>query len=164
MDNKHNSDISADELLAQLKANMAEGDAEEKSGTVKKYKFRRSGKITATVSEEDIRAHMPDNSDYSFESPVPKSEIEDLDIDELKEKGLWIFAAEAGGSPHFETDMTCAAAIILGSEGFGVSRLLKDKSDYIISIPMYGSINSLNVSTAGAVILCEAARQRNLGK
>ncbi len=97
---------------------------------------------------------------------VPVAKVTNLaqTVDELKEKGLWIFAAEAGGSPHFETDMTCAAAIILGSEGFGVSRLLKDKSDYIISIPMYGSINSLNVSTAGAVILCEAARQRNLGK
>ena len=87
MDNKHNSDISADELLAQLKANMADGN-EEKSVTGKKYKFRRSGKITASVSEEDIKAHMPDNSDYRFESPVPKSEIEDLDIDELMKKYL----------------------------------------------------------------------------
>ncbi len=88
MDNKHNSDISADELLAQLKANMAEGETEEKSVTGKKYKFRRSGKITPSVSEQDIRAHMPDNSDYRFESPVSKSEIEDLDIDELMKKYL----------------------------------------------------------------------------
>ncbi len=88
MDNKHNSDISADELLAQLKANMAESETEKKSGAVKKYKFRRSGKITASVSEEDIKAHMPDNSDYRFESPVPKSDIEDLDIDELMKKYL----------------------------------------------------------------------------
>jgi len=88
MDNKHNSDISADELLAQLKANMADGNTDEKSVTGKKYKFRRSGKITASVSEEDIKAHMPDNSDYSFESPVPKSDIEDLDIDELMKKYL----------------------------------------------------------------------------
>ena len=57
-----------------------------------------------------------------------------------------------------------AAAIILGSEGFGVSRLLKDKSDYHISIPMYGSINSLNVSNAAAILLFEAAKQRNIGK
>ena len=88
MDNKHNSDISADELLAQLKANMAEGENEEKSVTGKKYKFRRSGKITSSVSDEDIKAHMPDNSGYRFESPVPKSEIEDLDIDELMKKYL----------------------------------------------------------------------------
>ncbi len=82
-------------------------------------------------------------------------------VDELKEKGLWIFAAEAGGTAHYDTDMNCPAAIILGSEGFGVSRLLKDKSDFTVSIPMYGKINSLNVSSAGAVILSEAARQRN---
>ncbi len=88
MDNKHNSDISADELLAQLKANMADSEGDDKGVTGKKYKFRRSGKITASVSEEDIRAHMPDNSDYSFESPVPKSEIEDLDINELMRKYL----------------------------------------------------------------------------
>ena len=93
---------------------------------------------------------------------VPVAKVTNLaqTVEELKEKGLWIFAAEAGGEAHYRTDMTCAAAIILGSEGFGVSRLLKEKSDFLISIPMYGSINSLNVSTAGAVILCEAARQR----
>ena len=66
---------------------------------------------------------------------------------------------EAGRGPL--AGPVCAAAVILGSEGFGVSRLLKDKSDYLISIPMYGSINSLNVSAAGAVILCEAAKQRH---
>ena len=88
MDNKHNSDISADELLAQLKANMAEGEAEEKSGVGKKYKFRRSGKITASVSEEDIKEHVAENDGYIFESPVPKSEIEDLNIDELMKKYL----------------------------------------------------------------------------
>ncbi|MBQ0101225.1 MAG: 23S rRNA (guanosine(2251)-2'-O)-methyltransferase RlmB [Firmicutes bacterium] len=84
-------------------------------------------------------------------------------VDMLKEKGLWIFAAEAGGQSCYETDMTCPAAVILGSEGFGVSRLLRDKSDYVISIPMYGKINSMNVTSAGAVILCEASRQRHFG-
>ena len=97
---------------------------------------------------------------------VPVAKVTNLaqTVEELKEKGIWIFAAEAGGDAYYEADMTCAAAIILGSEGFGVSRLLKDKSDYLISIPMYGSLNSLNVSTAGAVILCEAAKQRRAGK
>ena len=95
---------------------------------------------------------------------VPVAKVTNLAsaIDELKEKGLWIFAAEAGGTPHYQTDMTCSAGIILGSEGFGVSRLLKDKSDFIISIPMYGKINSLNVASAAAVILSEAAKQRNV--
>lgn len=94
---------------------------------------------------------------------VPVAKVTNLaqTVDELKEKGLWIFAAEAGGTPFYKTDMSCPAVIILGSEGFGVSRLLKDKSDFIISIPMYGKINSLNVSAAGAVVLNEAARQRH---
>ena len=82
-------------------------------------------------------------------------------VEELKEKGLWIFAAEAGGEKYYEQDMTCPAAIILGSEGKGVSKLLLDKCDFILSIPMYGRVNSFNVAAAAAVVLCEAARQRN---
>ncbi|MBE6576599.1 MAG: 23S rRNA (guanosine(2251)-2'-O)-methyltransferase RlmB [Ruminococcaceae bacterium] len=80
-------------------------------------------------------------------------------VDMLKEKGVWIFAAEAGGDAYYNTDFKCACAIVLGSEGEGVSRLIKDKSDYITSIPMYGHVNSFNVSTAAAVILAEVARQ-----
>lgn len=80
-------------------------------------------------------------------------------VDTLKEKGLWIFAAEAGGDAYYNTDFKCPCAIVLGSEGEGVSHLLKEKSDYITSIPMYGHVNSFNVSTAAAVILAEVARQ-----
>ncbi len=85
-------------------------------------------------------------------------------IEELKKKGVWIFASEAGGAPYYETDFNCAAAIILGSEGNGVGRLIKERSDYIVSIPMYGQVNSLNVSTAASVILCHAARIQREGK
>ena len=93
---------------------------------------------------------------------VPVAKVTNLSrtVEELKEKGLWIFAAEAGGQSCFETDMTCPCALILGSEGFGVSKLLTDNSDYTVSIPMYGKINSMNVTSAGAVLLCEIARQR----
>ncbi len=80
-------------------------------------------------------------------------------VDDLKQKGIWIFAAEAGGDAYYDTDFKCPCAIVLGSEGEGVSRLLKEKSDYITSIPMYGNVNSFNVSTAAAVILAEVARQ-----
>ncbi len=80
-------------------------------------------------------------------------------VDNLKDKGIWIFAAEAGGEAYYNTDFNCPCAIVLGSEGEGVSRLLKDKSDYITSIPMYGHVNSFNVSTAAAVILAEVAKQ-----
>ncbi len=80
-------------------------------------------------------------------------------VDDLKQKGIWIFAAEAGGDAYYHTDFKCPCAIVLGSEGEGVSRLLKEKSDYITSIPMYGHVNSFNVSTAASVILAEVARQ-----
>ena len=83
-------------------------------------------------------------------------------IEKLKEKGLWIFAAETGGTPYYETDFNCGCAIVLGSEGEGISKLVKEKSDFLVSIPMYGKINSFNVSAAAAVILAEAARQRRI--
>jgi 23S rRNA (guanosine2251-2'-O)-methyltransferase len=60
--------------------------------------------------------------------------------------------------------VSTAAAFVFGSEGSGISRLVTEKCDHIISIPMYGQVNSLNVSCAGAVVLCEAARQRELKK
>ena len=83
-------------------------------------------------------------------------------IEELKKKGLWIFASEAGGTPYYETDFNCACAVVLGSEGNGVSHLVKERSDYIVSIPMYGKVNSLNVSTAASVILCHVARMQRM--
>lgn len=81
-------------------------------------------------------------------------------IEQLKECGLWIFAAEAGGRNFREVDMNVPAAIVLGSEGAGVSELVRKRSDFVISIPMYGQVNSFNVSTAAAVLLCEAAYQQ----
>lgn len=81
-------------------------------------------------------------------------------VEKLKKAGLWIFAAEAGGVPYYEADFNVPAAVILGSEGFGVARLLRERADYTVSIPMYGHVNSLNVSSAAAVILCHAARMQ----
>ncbi len=85
-------------------------------------------------------------------------------IESLKKQGVWVFAAEAGGDAYYDTDFCCAAAIVFGSEGNGVSSIVKEKSDYITSIPMYGKVNSLNVSTAAAVILSEVARQQRAKK
>jgi 23S rRNA (guanosine2251-2'-O)-methyltransferase len=84
-------------------------------------------------------------------------------IDDLKERGLWMFCADMGGDAYYRTDMTCGAAIVLGSEGFGVSHLVKEKCDFTVSIPLYGNVNSMNVSCAATVILAEVARQRNTG-
>ncbi len=80
-------------------------------------------------------------------------------IEELKEKGIWVFAAEAGGDAYYNTDFNCPCALVFGSEGDGVSKLVKERSDYIVSIPMYGKVNSFNVSTAAAIILAEASKQ-----
>ncbi len=77
----------------------------------------------------------------------------------LKEKGIWIFAAEAGGKPYYETNFKGPCGLVFGSEGNGVSQIVIENSDVLTSIPMYGKVNSLNVSTAASVILYEAARQ-----
>jgi 23S rRNA (guanosine2251-2'-O)-methyltransferase len=79
----------------------------------------------------------------------------------LKENGVWICAVEAGGRPYYEQDFKGSCALILGSEGEGVSDILKKESDFIAGIPMYGTVNSLNVSNAGAIVMFEAAKQRN---
>ncbi len=81
-------------------------------------------------------------------------------VEMLKKNGIWTYAAEAGGAAYYDTDMSVPAAIILGSEGDGVSDIVKKKCDYIVSIPMYGKVNSFNVSTAASVILAEASRQQ----
>lgn len=84
-----------------------------------------------------------------------------MTIDYLKEQGLWLYAADMGGESYYNTDLKGAVAIVLGSEGFGISRLVKEKCDFTVSIPLYGSVNSMNVSCAAAVILADIARQRN---
>ena len=113
---------------------------------------RRAVGLTTTVSKASAGAleHMR----------VAKVTNIGATLDELKEKGLWIYGADMDGKEYFSTDMKGAAAIVMGSEGFGMSRLVKEKCDFIVSIPLYGQINSMNVSCATAVILAEAARQR----
>ena len=82
-------------------------------------------------------------------------------IDELKERGLWIYAADMGGDDYTATDLTGSLAVVLGSEGFGISRLVKEKCDFTLSIKLHGRVNSMNVSCAAAVIFAEVAKQRN---
>ncbi len=85
-------------------------------------------------------------------------------IASLKEAGVWTYAAEAGGEDLYAVDIDRPAAFVFGSEGDGVSRIVKEKCDYVVSIPMYGHVNSMNVSTAAAVVLTEAAHRRHIGK
>ena len=114
---------------------------------------RRAVGLTAVVSKASAGALA--------QMPVAKVANIPTVLEELKEKGLWIYAADMDGTPYYETDLTGASAIVLGAEGAGVSRLVKERSDFVVSIPQYGKVNSLNVSNAAAVILCEAARRRH---
>ena len=82
-------------------------------------------------------------------------------IEELKEKGVWIFGTAAEGSiPMYQADLKGPTAIVIGSEGDGMSRLVREKCDVTVSIPMRGNITSLNASAAASILLYEAVRQR----
>jgi 23S rRNA (guanosine2251-2'-O)-methyltransferase len=81
-------------------------------------------------------------------------------IERMKEAGLWVYAAEAGGTPYTEFDFAGPEALVLGSEGRGVRRLVREACDGEVSIPMLGVVQSLNVSVAAAVLLYEARRRR----
>ena len=82
-------------------------------------------------------------------------------IKELKERGVWIFGTAAeGATPLYQADLKGAAAIVIGNEGDGMSRLVAESCDLKVSIPMKGRISSLNASAAAAILLYEAVRQR----
>ena len=83
--------------------------------------------------------------------------------EELKKRGLWFVGAEGGGTePWYTFDYTVPVGIVLGSEGKGLRPLVRKRCDKVLSIPLFGRINSLNVSAAAAVFLFEVARQRSL--
>lgn len=84
------------------------------------------------------------------------------EIDKLKEKGLWVFCADMDGQDDRKTDFSGPVALIIGSEGAGVSRLLKDKSDFTVSLKMRGRVNSLNASVAAGILIYEISRTRDV--
>ena len=83
-------------------------------------------------------------------------------MEQLKESGVWIAACDMGDSLYYEADLKGPLAIVVGNEGKGISRLVREHCDLTVSIPLKGQINSLNASNAAAVILYEARRQRDL--
>ena len=82
-------------------------------------------------------------------------------LKKLKERGLWIYAADMDGTDWCTLDYSGAAALVIGSEGNGIGRLVKEHADFIVSLPMKGSIDSLNASVAAGVVCYEIARQRS---
>lgn len=83
-------------------------------------------------------------------------------IKQLKDEGLWIYGADMDGDPWTERDYTGPCAIVVGSEGKGLGQLVKRSCDFIISLPMFGKINSLNASVAAGILMYEVARQRSV--
>lgn len=114
---------------------------------------RRSAGLTAVVAKTSAGA-----VEY-----VPVARVANLvqTMEKLKEAGLWIAGADAGAKEGFyDTNLTGPLAIVIGNEGQGLSRLVRERCDFILSLPMVGQINSLNASVAAGVILYEVVRQR----
>lgn len=81
-------------------------------------------------------------------------------VEELKKMNIWIYGAEMSGQPYYQTDFSGACALVIGSEGFGISRLLREKCDFLVSLPMRGKIESLNASVAAGILMYEIVRRR----
>ena len=114
---------------------------------------RRSAGLTAIVAKTSAGAV----------SHIPVARVPNLTalMKELQKRGVWIFGAEMNGNTSlYEADLKGPAAIVIGSEGSGMSRLVAETCDFTVSIPMKGKINSLNASAAAAILLYEAVRQR----
>ena len=93
-------------------------------------------------------------------TPVVKVTNIGKTIDELKERGLWFACADMGGEVMYNCNLTGPIGLVIGNEGSGVSRLVREKCDYIVSVPMKGNIDSLNASVAAGVLAYEIVRQR----
>lgn len=114
---------------------------------------RRSAHVTETVYKSSAGA-----VEHMLIAKV--NNISDA-IDKLKEEGLWIYGADmTGKEKYFDVDLTGAVAIVIGSEGKGMSRLVKEKCDFLLNIPMKGKISSLNASNAASILLYEVVRQK----
>ena len=114
---------------------------------------RRSAGLTAIVAKTSAGAV----------SHIPVARVPNLTalMKELQKRGVWIFGAEMNGTTSlYEADLKGPAAIVIGSEGSGMSRLVAETCDFTVSTPMKGKINSLNASAAAAILLYESVRQR----
>jgi len=114
---------------------------------------RRSAGLTAVVAKTSAGAV----------SYLPVARVPNIPalLKELQQRGLWIFGTAAEGAVSlYDADLRGAAAIVIGSEGDGMGRLVREHCDFLVSIPMKGRISSLNASAAAAILLYEAVRQR----
>ena len=113
---------------------------------------RRAAGLTATVARTSAGA-----LNYT---PVAKVTNITATIEELKKEGLWFVCADMGGEVMYNLDLKGAIGLVIGNEGEGVSRLVREKCDFVASIPMKGDIDSLNASVAAGVLAYEIVRQK----
>lgn len=113
---------------------------------------RRSASLTYAVSKTSAGA-----LEYM---PVVRVPNIPSTLDELKKRGVWVYAADMDGELWCDTDMRGSVALVIGSEGRGVGRLVREKCDFIVSLPMKGKINSLNASVAAGILMFEVSKQR----
>lgn len=116
---------------------------------------RRAAGLTATVAKTSAGA-----LNYT---PVAKVTNLGQTIDDLKKKGIWFVCADMGGDTIYDLNLTGPIGLVIGGEGEGVSRLVREKCDFCASIPMKGEIDSLNASVAAGVAAFEIVRQRRAG-
>jgi 23S rRNA (guanosine2251-2'-O)-methyltransferase len=114
---------------------------------------RRAGGLTDTVAKASAGA-----VEY-----LPCVRVTNIarSIEELQKRGVWVYACDMDGTDYREQDMKGPAALVIGNEGAGISRLVKEKCDFVVSIPMVGRISSLNASNAAAILMYEIRRQRD---
>ncbi len=113
---------------------------------------RRSSSLNATVHKTSAGAA----------SWLPVARVANLAaaIDKLKENGVWIYGTDASGENYSGVDLKGNIALVIGSEGFGMGRLIREKCDFLLKLPMNGKITSLNASVAAGIFMYEAVRQR----
>jgi len=117
----------------------------------------RSAKINETVSKTSAGA-------VEFVNIIQVTNINQT-IKELKEKGFWIYGADMNGDKYyFDEDYSTPVALVIGSEGSGISRLVRENCDIILEIPMKGKINSLNASSAASILMFEIMKKRNMNE
>lgn len=113
---------------------------------------RRSAGLTATVFKTSAGA-------ANWLKVARVSNLSDT-IRELKKKNIWVYGAEADGEPFYKADLSGAVALVIGSEGFGLGRVVRENCDMILSIDMYGKVNSLNASVSAGILMYEVVRHR----
>lgn len=116
---------------------------------------RRSAGLTAVVDKASAGA-----AEHAVIARIPNIPAA---IKDLKDRGVWIYGTAAGGSSDlWHTDFTGPLALVIGSEGDGMGRLVSESCDFIVSLPMKGQVSSLNASAAAAIVMYEVLRQRSI--